>query len=250
MRHRVHAGVVESPHRADVEKLLGLKGSNAAGSGRYGDLEVLTMLEHSVVTLLVDIVMAMGPRGFVVLEDFVLGTTGGVSGARAGLSSPRITHRLVDRLWERGCVSGDAWREYTGHGWAGEDRRGWRVKDGVVPSFYDRLTAVERWRLEGVSDEAATVWGGVGCKVVWRMPSQRSFLKNVKQMDDWLRNQGMWMKNRRHGMDALQHACTWARELGAEIHAEPEPLWRSGAKTDGKRVTAKSANPAHMGDAV
>jgi hypothetical protein len=252
VRHRVMAGIVESPHRRDVEKLLSLqsggevsgnrvKAGRGLGKGRKGDLETICLVEHGVVTLLVDIVMAMGPKSIVVLEDFVLGSTGGgTSGARAGLSSPRITHRFWDRAWERGLTSGDAWREYTGHGWGGADSRGWTVH-GEVPSFPDRLTAVERWRLEGRTEDEGVVWGGVGAKVVWQMPSERSFLSNVKAMDQWLRDRGMWIASRRHGMDALQHVVVMARKLGAEIQAEPERLWESGAKTDGKRISAKSA---------
>lgn len=261
VRHRVHAGVVESPHRRDVERLLAkdvgvtdarVMAGRGLGQGRIGQLETLCMVEHGVVTLLVDLVMAMGPKSIVILEDFVLGSTGGgSSGSRAGLSSPRITHKFWDRAWEKGVVSGDAWRNWQGHGWAGVDARGWNVSNGVVPSFADRLTAVERWRLEGLYDawdpnlpEDSVAWGGVGAKVCWQMPAQRTFLKNVKEMDDWMRTHGYWIASRRHGMDALQHVLVMTRKLGAEIHAKPDLLWRSGAKTDGKRISAKSAKSA------
>lgn len=260
VRHRVHAGIVQSPHRRDVERLLAkqtgvsdkrVMAGRGLGQGRIGDLESLCLVEHGVVTILVDIAMAMGPRSIIVLEDFVLGATGGGgSGARAGLSSPRITHKFWDRSWEKGVHSGDAWRNWQGHGWGGSDGRGWNVQ-GEVPLFEQRLTAVERWRLEGRYDafdpdlpDDACVWGGIGAKVVWQMPAQRTFLKNVKQMDDWMREHGYWKPGLRHGMDALQHVLVLCRKLGAEIQAEPERLWFPGAKTDGKRISAKSAKSA------
>ena len=258
VRYRVHAGVVESSHRRDVEVALAqgdaaltrrVKAGRGLGQGRSGVLETQCMVERGVTTVLADLIMALGPRSFVILEDFILGATGGgTSGKRAGLSSPRITNRLDQVMWDRGIVSGDAWRVWQGHGWGGMDKRGWSIAGGEVPNVRLRLSAVERWRLEGEDDHIGTdmehggrAWGGAGVKVVWRMPSQRTFLGTVAKMDDWLQRHGLWMPGMRHGMDALEHVAVYARELGAEIQEKPERLWEPGSKVDGNRKTAKSA---------
>lgn len=257
VRYRVHAGVVESSTRRDVELALArtaeqrarVNGGRGLGAGRPGVIEVQSMVERGVTTVLCDLIMAMGPKTIVVMEDFILGATGGgTSGKRDGLSSPRLTNRLDQRMWDIGLVSGDAWRVWQGHGWGGIDKRGWMVKDGVVPDLRLRLTAVERWRLEGVDDHIDTdmthggrVWAGPGVKVVWQMPAGRTFLTNVAAMKQWLRDHDMWMASAEHGMDALMHVCVMARKVGAEIQAKPERLWFSGAKVQGNRVTAKTA---------
>jgi hypothetical protein len=258
VRYRVWPGVVESSSRRDVELLLAkdeserrrIRAGMGREQGRRGELEVITMVERGVVTVLEDLIRAMGPRTIVVLEDFVLGATGGVSGARGGLSSPRITHKLDDRMWQQGLVSGDAWRIWQGHGWAGADLRGWVIRDGVVPPLRHRLTAVEEWRLQGKYNwddpnlpEDAAAWQGVGCKVAWQMPSNRTFFKTVKQMQDWLRTHEMWVPSAPHAMDALMHVCVMARKLGAEVLAKPERFWESGAKVSGNRVSAKRTIP-------
>jgi hypothetical protein len=215
--------------------------------GRVGDLETITEVERGVVTILCDLVMAMGPKTFIILEDFILGSTGNPSGGRAGLSSPRITHKFDDRAWQEGLISGDAWRKWQGHGWAGADLRGWSVAAGEVPVFARRLAAVERWRLNGLYDhmsedlpDSARAWNGTGAKLMWNMPAQRTFLKNVAAMQQWMRDHDLWVTSLPHGMDALMHVCVLARKLGAEIQVKPERLWQSGAKVDGKGVSAKS----------
>jgi hypothetical protein len=76
------------------------------------------------------------------------------------------------------------------------------------------------------------------------MPAQRTFLKNVDAMKDWMQRHDLWIPSKVHGMDALMHVCVLARKLGAEVQVKPELLWESGAKVDGKRVTAKSTKSA------
>lgn len=260
VRYRVMPGIVESSSRRDVELLLAkteeerraIRAGMGRGQGRPGELETITMVERGVVTILCDLVMALGPKCFVILEDFVLGATGGGgSGARAGLSSPRITHKFDDRAWQAGLISGDAWRQWVGHGWAGADLRGWKVSGGVVPEFKRRLAAVERWRLEGEMDHTrddlpgnARAWGGSGVKLMWNMPAQRTFLKNVAEMQQWMRKHDLWVPGLTHGMDALMHVCVLARRLGAEVQARPERLWEPGAKVNSKRISAKTTKSA------
>jgi hypothetical protein len=259
VRYRVMPGIVESPTRRDVDLALCkteaereyVRSGGGHGQGRMGELERIVMVEHGVVTILCDLVMALGPRCFVVLEDFVLGATGGVSGARGGLSSPRICHRFADRAWERGLISGDAWRMWQGHGWAGADLRGWSVSGGEVPTFARRLAAVERWRLNGEMDHLsedlpanARAWAGSGIKLMWNMPAQRTFVRDVAGMKVWMQANGLWVPGLEHGMDALMHVCVLARKLGAEVQTSPERLWEPGAKVDSKRVTAKSTKSA------
>jgi hypothetical protein len=59
-------------------------------------------------------------------------------------------------------------------------------------------------------------------------------------MQQWMRDHDLWVTSLPHGMDALMHVCVLARKLGAEIQVKPERLWQSGAKVDGKGVSAKS----------
>lgn len=256
VRYRVHAGVIESPSRREAELALcdteadrrRVRAGGGLRKGKQGNNEAISIVERGVTTVLCDLVMALGPRSFVVMEDFILGTTGGTAhGGRDGLSPVRIAHRFDERAWDLGLFSGDAWRNWQGHGWAGADVRGWRIRDGVVPSFARRLSAVEQWRVEGIGDERdpefqGSVWAGAGCRMEWQMPSARSFLRGgVSPMKEWLREREMWMAGAIHGMDALMHLAVFARKLGAEVQAKPERIWFSGAKVSGKGVTAKSA---------
>lgn len=249
VRHRVQAGVIESASRRAAELALcetkedinRVRTGNGLRKGKQGSNETISIVERGVVTILCDLVMALGPRTVVVMEDFVLGATGGGAyGGRDGLSPVRIAHRFDERAWDMGLFSGDAWRNWVGHGWAGADRRGWKVEQGIVPEYRKRLADVELWRLYGRGDafdegfEGGAVWNGAGAHMEWQMPSSRSFLKGgVAPMKDWLRKERvdergsytMWIQALPHGMDALMHACVFSRKISAEILEKPERLY-------------------------
>jgi len=262
VRYKVHGGWVESASRraAEIDWVrrkegeAGVRRVRAGGGvfgGKQGYMEINSVIERGVVRVLCDLLLACGPRTLVVVEDFVLGTTGGGGpggrGNRDGLSPVRIASRFDQVLWDEGFITGDAWRVWQGHPWTGADDRGWKVVDGLVPGFKKRLTAAERWRLGELGEFGGgdAVWGGMGVSVVWQMASARSwFPAGVRAMDDWLRENGMWKPGRRHGMDALEHLCVVARRMGAEVREKPESIWFGGSQPDGKGVSGSSPRAA------
>jgi hypothetical protein len=191
--------------------------------------------------LLEDLALAMGPNGFVVCEDFILGhgDPGRVgSSGRDGLSPVRLGSRLEDRFYTHGLWNGDAWRQWQGHGWRGVDDRGWTIESRDVPSFYDRARSVAVWREHGKNllwpgCSTGSVWGGGGHKLLFNYPAGRYWLKAEgssglpKTHKEWLDRRRQWVKAQPHGMDALLHLHSVARRIGVDIKGEPKRIYDS-----------------------
>jgi hypothetical protein len=165
VRLKVHGGVIEGRNVIDAADELGVRLCSGVqvvrGGGRSTKLALDAILERMSTTTLLDIVMACGPRTIVVMEDFLIGQGAGegMMGAefgRDGLSPVRMIARFQSMAEDHGLWNGDAWREFDCGWWTGGDSRGVSVvnKDPVgggnlhvLPSFLNRLTRVERWRL-------------------------------------------------------------------------------------------------------
>jgi hypothetical protein len=233
--------------KLEIEDIMaGLDGSVSkvnAGRGRRkgiaGERAVIHDLERGVTNLIELLMLAMGPHGFVVVEDFILGwgdpkAVGGSN--REGLSPVRIGARLDDRMEMHGLKNGDAWRTWPGHNWRGVDDRGWTVGGAGVPVLYDRIRAAMHWSMTGRViplpgvDSSATdgVWGGKGHKMVWQMPNERLWLpKGKPACVERLKDCGLYIASRPHAMDALMHMVVLCRKIGVEIKGEPKRVWSS-----------------------
>jgi hypothetical protein len=218
-RERVYPGVIESFERKKGQKAF----------GKTNEMEVLSFVEAGVVTVLCDLVLAMGPLSVVICEDFVLRKDLPVrSGGREGLSPVRIGARLDERLRFLGLLNGDAWRRWSVFQSTGMDLRGVRVATGKVSgaalTFEARLRLAEKW--DGGLSGDSVVWAGGGAKLIWRMPGARLWLAGGESaVVEWLKGRGMWMPGAPHGMDALMHLVAFGRKMGVEYHSKPERLW-------------------------
>jgi len=243
------AGVVESRTRVAALKAIHKAWGGSKPPEKVGkptENEVLEIAEMGVCQILTDLAYAMGPRGIIVMEDFILHygeqATHGTSG-REGLSPVRIAARCHTLMALSGVFDGDAWRRWGGHGWGQYDPRGWKVEDGVVPPLWERLQAVEQWRL-GNQEEALhpqVYWRGGGCKWTTQIPSQRTKFKTVAQMKDWMRESGLWLTGVKytHAMDALMHLIVLASKLNADVTTRPEGLFQGSGNPNGIKVSAK-----------
>ena len=232
-----HAGHSDSPAARRVRAGRGI------GQGLTGEREIIRVVESGMVAVLLDIVMACGPVGLFVYEDFVLGLANGGqggSGGREGLSPVRITTRMDERFTVEGVWTGDAWRQWLGHWWKARDPRGWWT-EGEVPPLIDRIVEAERYRFEGNRDEDAVMWRGDGWKAVAQMPSERFFIKGGKAASQhWLRGREQWRASTPHGMDALLHLLKCARSIGVDIREKPIRIWHGSKRVNGKGKNGKS----------
>lgn len=217
--------------------------------GRSNELKVLDVIESGTAALLMDMILAAGPRTVVVIEDFILGYGGGDavrSSDRAGLSPVRIRQRLRQKCEDGGVLNGDAWRQWGGMFLIGVDERGLHVEGSGVPDYRQRLTAAEQWRFGGVESFAGR-WAGGGVKWVDRLPGTRFYVggdrglsvAEVKRLD-------LWKAGLPHAMDALLHLLSWGVKAGINVGilGRPERIWASGAIMDGKGLSAKSVKSA------
>ena len=159
--------------------------------------------------------------------------------------------RFMDRAEYLGVWNGDAWRDFDCGWWTGEDGRGISVvqydpvtgkKVLEVPTLSKRLTRVEQWRLGQVHARTGkeAVWGGSGPQLEVQMPASRLWMRgNATKHNQWMRDQGVWLASAPHGMVAMQHAHVVGRKIGVDVLEKPERIWWSGAKNDGKAVSAK-----------
>jgi hypothetical protein len=259
VRLKVHGGFIESRAIIDGANDLGLRLASGIqvvrGGGKRTKIAIDTYVERVVVQTLLDVLLAVGPRTIVVVEDFILGEAGGagLSAAeigRDGLSPVRLNSRLQAMMEHLGYFNGDAWRVWQGGWWTGGDGRGVQVMNtdpvtgkGLrgVPDFRRRLTRVEQHRVGDVTVMRGhgAVWGGVGNQLVMRYPHQRLWMGNAKEQEAQMREDGWWLGGAPHAMVAMQHAHAVGRGMGIDIQALPERIWRSGTKMTGKGVTAK-----------
>lgn len=231
----------------DISKGVGgsvtrVKAGMGRGKGLRGEVEVMHTVERGVVNMLETLMLAMGPQGFVIVEDFVLGhgNPKNVRTSERGLLAPvRLHARIDDRFHLHGLSTGDAWRTWSGHAWRGADKRGWHV-GGAVPPLWERMRAVMYWYQTGKNlatarylgeDVAAeevvgSVWAGGGHKLVTPMPVERLWLGGKRDLcERYLRERGMWRVGMPHGMDALMHLMAVMRKIGVEILCEPRKIW-------------------------
>lgn len=228
-REHVFGGVIESHRRRAAVRGGGRLGGFGDG---LNEMWVLSMVESGVVAVLEDLILAAGPIGVVICEDFVLRSDMPVrSGKREGLSPVRIGVRLDERLMRGGYFNGDIWREWGVFRAHGADGRGVKLAAGVSGSSesYDRrVHMAEKWRLAGGSglEMGDVVWGGGGVKLLWKMPGTRLFIGGSSDLTiAWMRDAGLWMPGAPHGMDALMHLLAFSRRMGVDIRAVPDRIW-------------------------
>ena len=236
-RERIAAGFIESKRRRRaVEKV---------GKG-VSEMAVLDYIERGVVDVLCWVILAAGPHGVVICEDFILnwGTVDrpARSGGREGLSPVRLRVRLRAKMESEGYLNGDAWRTWDGFGIHGADGRGIKLsKRGAELDYKQRLTDVEKWVIGGCIDLGdGAIWAGGGIKWIDRLPGTRHWLSGGERATvAWLRDHEMWMPGFPHGMDALMHLQAFARKLGVEIQQKPERLWEPMDELRGGRISTK-----------
>jgi hypothetical protein len=264
VRIKVHGGFVESSAMIDGADELGLRLASGIqvvrGGGNKTKLAIDAVVERTVVQTLIDVLLAVGPRTIVVLEDFVIGHAGGeglqaVQIGRDGLSPVRLNARLMQKADDMGLWQGDAWRVFDCGWWTGGDGRGVHVLThdavtgnplGGVPDFRRRLTRVEQWRLGEVVAQrgAGAVWGGSGPQLEIRLPSQRVWMAGgAKAQEAAMRDMEVWTAGLPHAMVAMQHAHAVGREIGSADLAKGERIWNPSAKIRNRRVSAKSVRP-------
>ena len=236
-REKIHHGFIESKRRRRAVEKVG-KGAS--------EMEVLDYIERGVVDVLCWVILAAGPHGVVICEDFILnwGTVDrpARSSGREGLSPVRIRVRLRAKMESEGYLNGDAWRTWDGFGIHGADGRGIKLsKRGAELTYLQRLSDVERWAINGQLDgEESVIWAGGGIKWINRLPGTRHWLSGgEKATIAWLRDNGMWMPSTPHGMDALMHLQAFSRKLGSEIRQKPERIWVSMDELRPGRISTK-----------
>jgi len=85
------------------------------------------------------------------------------------------------------------------------------------------------------------VWGGGGPQLVLSLPSQRVWRAGTaKDQEQWMRDQGVWVKAVPHAMVAMQHAHAVGRQIGLEDLSLGERVWAKNARVRNGRVTAKA----------
>jgi hypothetical protein len=262
VRLRVHGGFIESAAVIDGADHLGLRLASGIqvvrGGGKATKNAIDTYVERVVVQALLDVLLAVGPRCVVVMEDFVLGHAGGEGLAAAaigrdGIAPVRLLGRLQAMMEHLGYFNGDAWRNFVGGWWTGGDGRGVSVTnaDAATGKRYDgfpdlkhRLTRVEQHRLGDVIVRPGqeVVWGGDGQRLVLRYPHQRVWMAGgAKAQEAQMKADDWWLGGLPHAMVAMQHAAAVAREWGFDFTPKPERLWDPSAKIRNGRVSAKAA---------
>jgi len=195
---------------------------------------------------LCDMLLALGPKGVLLIEDFVLGwgdASKAASSGREGLSPVRIANRLHDRIASNGYLDGHAWNGWEGFGnyWKPEGVKTEyieRVKSAMTHRMNSNIgVAGDRLRVGDPESMLDVAGGNYGWKVLLKMPGTRfNGLKDCEvAMKERLRSLGLWMpgKTKSHAMDALMHMLTFCSAFGMGNPVRPEGLFgivRSGSK--------------------
>ena len=180
--------------------------------------DYVAAMEYAAVTAIVNLIIAMGPYGTLVIEDFVLLVGGqGVSGKREGLSPVRVTARLLDRCEALGVFNGDVWRRWQWLGITGMDKRGTIVTP--VGKKRAELPLEQRYAAVGdMSGEGA--WHGGGWDLEMQMPSEAKGYANDERMKRW----GFWVPGKPHATDALRHWVKYERSMERIPVGKPERI--------------------------
>jgi hypothetical protein len=286
VRLNVWPNKIESKTKNRVKRELVKEGREVVGGGAESISELNHRIEAGVAQVMLDIVMAAGPRTIVVIEDFIVGhgnPENVKSSGRDALSPVRLLTRFRQKCEDAGVLNGDAWRDWDGFGIKGEDGRGIKVVRsslGKPMDFQQRLSDVERWRLgeltQDWSEEERGLWAGGGVRWVQKLPSQRYWLPggnvagrerggrgtagwdgsgvnrngNAAVHKEWLKQRGQWRATCPHAMDALLHMHAVARTIGCEIPGDPRRIWVSGETHKNNRPSGKAAIPAHRAPRV